>query len=167
MPDQKPMHDTFSALFGETRKRLIKGVAAGLGGKAQDAVRLSPDDEVAEYSRPTSPAAQLVLRRGGSLDEAYRANAMWANQLKQEQATIKQAGQQAGQAPEEIAAQLAQAGRTDDQILKECMAQAWELARANGQDDERTKVDYHERMLKRIAARQQRPADETLPGTEG
>jgi hypothetical protein len=173
MAEQQAPHDQFSKLFAQTRERLIKGVAVGLGGKARDAVGLSPDDEIAEYTRPTSPAALKALEMGAPIEEAYRANAMWANQLKTEQAQIRAQGQQAGMTPEQIHAQLQQAELTDDQIFKACLGQAWELARANGKDDAKATAAYHERILQRIAARQQKqkqqaqPTYETLPGEEG
>lgn len=143
------------------RQALIENAAQAFGNKPSDAVRLSPDEEIEEWLRPTSPAALRTLELGGSPEEAEQANVMWAAYLKQQQAQAKAQGA--------TSEQLQQAGLTDDLIFKQCRAQAYELARTNAHGNPKKMVEYHKNILKRIAERQQQPqmSYATMSGGEG
>lgn len=141
-----------SELFAKARQRLIEGVARELGGRASDAVKLPPDEELELYRRPTSQAAQEILARGGTLEDAEAANAQWYAGKKAAQQALSQQMQQQGAAPEQIAKQLAQEGLTDAAIYRECRLHADDLAKQNGKNDPAEEIRYHEKMSQKVAA---------------
>ena len=137
-------YDRFREFAGKARAHVIEGMAKVYGGHARDDVRLSGEEEINEWRRPSSPAALKVLEQGGTLEDAERANAMHAEYLKGQQAAARQLGWDAKK--------LAEAGLDDDGIFRQCRAQAWEMTRANGKASITEQIAYQERMEAKVAA---------------
>jgi hypothetical protein len=103
-------------------------MAAALGDRPMRGERIGPQRELELWEMPTSPAAILAAKQGGTPEEIAQANALWAQQLKQE-------------------------GATDEQILMECRKFAYERGKLHGKGDPRREFDWHQRMAERSAAK--------------
>src|SRR5688572_1917545 len=102
MSDSDTRSDRFQEFAGEYFNRLVKGTAQLYGNKPADAVTLSADEELELWERPTSPAAQRALEMGGSLEDAQRANALWAHAMRGQQQIARQQLEQQGATPDQI-----------------------------------------------------------------
>lgn len=149
MPDENRQQN-FNEFAGKYRARLIEGVAAAYGNKARDAETLSPQEELRLYRMPTSDAALRVFQMGGTLQDAERANAMMANEMKGRADQIRTAGLERGMSSDEIAALLAEQQLTDEAIFAQTRKHAYRLGKQNGHNDAAQEVDYHGRMTKRL-----------------
>lgn len=141
--------DRFKEFAGEWFEKLVQGTAQVYGGKASDAVKLSPDEELTRWLQPTSPAARRAYEIGGSDEDAEVANTFWAHGMMGEQAKIVAQMQQAGAMPNDIATALEQQGLTDDQIFAACRSVAHQLGKQNSQNSRRKEAAYHKRMAER------------------
>jgi hypothetical protein len=143
-------------------QNLVKTTAQVYGGKAVDAVKLSPDEELKLWLKPSSDAAvkvyELAARRGMPIEQAdihaQQANSLWAHGMKGQQIQIIQQAQQAGATPEQINDILKHEGLTDDQIFATCRRDAYNLGKQNGKNDPAEEVAYHQRMAEKAAAQQ-------------
>lgn len=161
MPDDETRSQKFGKIGADYRQTRIEAMAKRYGGKASEAVALSPDEELAQYRKPTSMAAQIVLQRGGSIEEAEQANALEAQHLKQQQFMMRSQLQQSGATADQMLKALTDAQLTDDLIFKQTRAMAWELAKANGKNDIVEETAYHEKMVKKL--QEHRAASQTQP----
>jgi hypothetical protein len=161
MPEDETRSQKFGKVGADYRQRLIESMADRYGGKASEAVALSPDEELAQYRKPTSMAAQIVLQRGGSIEEAEQANALEAQHLKQQQFMMRSQLQQSGATADQMLKALTDAQLTDDAIFRTTRAMAWELAKANGKNDIAEETRYHETMVKKLQEHRAKTAQPT------
>jgi len=136
----------------EYRQRLIERMAAAVGNKASDAVKLSPSEELQRYMQPTSDAAKIALQKGGSLADAEHANALSAADMKMQQQAMTDQLKQQGANPDQIFQQLQGANLTDAQIFAFHRKYADELAKTQSMSDPAKEVAYHEKMTEKVAA---------------
>lgn len=152
----------------EYRQRMIDRMVAAAGGKASDAVKLSAAEELQRYMQPTSDAAAIVFKRGGSFAEAEHANAISAADMKLQQQAMTQQMKQAGLSADDQFKQLQQANLTDDQIQQFHRKYAYELKKTNGGGDPEKEVAYDERMVAKAKAyRAGRPLVEDVTPEQG
>jgi hypothetical protein len=152
----------------EYRQRLIDQMAQSVGNKASDAVSLSHAEELQRYMQPTSDAAQIAIKNGGSLADAEHANAISAADMKLQQQALSMHLRQQGAPPDQVFAQLQQANLTDAQIYAYHLKYADELAKQASSNDPAKEAAYHARMTAKVAAyRAGRPlVEDVTPGQE-
>lgn len=144
MPDQPPAV-LKSELGVQTRQRLIELMAKLWGDKPSDAQHISAERELEMWLEPTSPAAEEVFKAGGSMETASRANAMYADWMKQQ-------------------------GATDDQIAQVTRAQAYQLGKINSRGDPGIEADWHAKMAERAQraqVAQSPPTYQDVTGQQG
>lgn len=164
MPDTSKRDDIVKQA-AEAFSGAIEGAANVWGGHASDAAALSPDEELKLYRMPTSPAARRAFELGGSLQDAERANAMWAQSQQATANQIRQAGMARGATSDQITQVLSQHNLTDEQIFAQARQHAATLAKQNGRNKPTAEVEYHERLAKRLheqrsSEQASRPADQ-------
>lgn len=152
--------DKFQKFAGEWFDRLVKGTAQMYGGKAMDAEKLSPDQELELWMKPTSPAALKALELGGTDADAEQANVLWAHAMRGQAKIIRQQMAGQGALPEQIHETLKSQGLTDEMIAAECRKHAYNLGKQNGHNDPKEEVAYHKRMAEKAAARRAAQAGE-------
>ncbi len=145
--------DAFKQFSGEYFQRLVEGTAGVYGGKARDAVRLNPDEEIELWLKPTSRAAIKALEMGGTIDDARAANTLYAHALRGEQIEMKRQLQMAGATPDQILEALSARGVTDDQIMQVTRREAYNLGKQNGQNSPKKIAEYHRKIAEKVAQR--------------
>ena len=151
--DTDTRSEKFKEFSGQFYQRLVEGVAGVYGGKAANAVGLTPDQELERWLQPTSPAAVRARELGGSPEDAEAANRLWAHAMKGEQLKIREQMLQAGAPPAAIEQALVQQGISDDAIFATCRKYAHELGRTNGHNKPKEIVAYHQKMAEKAMAR--------------
>lgn len=153
----------------EFRQRMIDRMVQAVGGRASDAVKLSPSEELQRYMQPTSDAAAIAIKNGGSLADAEHANAISAADMKLQQQALTRHLRQTGATTDQIFQQLQQANLTDAQIYTYHQKYADELAKTAGMNDPAKEADYHSKMVAKVAAyRAGRPlVEDVTSGQEG
>lgn len=150
------------------RQRLIDRMVQAVGNRASDAVKLSPDEELQRWMLPTSDAAQIALRNGGSFTDAEQANALSAQDAQQQQAGMTAQLLRQGATTDDVFKALSQAGLTDEQIFQAHRKYAYALGKSNSGGKPSKEVAYHVSMSEKAAAyRARRPEIQTLSQEQG
>lgn len=137
------LNERVNQLGADYRQKLIENMANELG-RPSNGTEIKPDKELALWLQPTSPAAQVAMKRGATPDEVEQANAMWAAEMRNQ-------------------------GYPPEQILQACRKYAFERGKVHGQGDPKKTVEWHEQMAQKANARrnlrlvQSVPADGALP----
>lgn len=138
------------------RRRLLDRMKQAVGNRASDAVKLTPDEELQRWMLPTSDAALIALKNGGTLSDAIEANTLSVNAARQQQQMLTQQMTAQGAKPDDVFKVLQQQGLTDDQIFQAHQKYAYGLGKSNSGGSPAKEADYHERMAgKAWALRQQ------------
>ncbi len=158
--------ETIGKIGVSYRQRLIDRMVQAVGNRASDAVKLSPEEELQRWMLPTSDAAMIAFKNGGSLADAEQANALSAQDAKQQQAALTTQLQQQGASPEDVYKALKQGGLTDDQILQGHRKYAHALGKSNSGGKPSREVAYHQTMSEKAAALRaaQQPTITTVGG---
>jgi hypothetical protein len=128
-PQSPETHGERVAQLGAAYKSaLLENMARLMGGRPSHAAQVDAEHELDLWLQPTSPAAQQAIQMGGTLQDAQRANAMWAQEMRN-------------------------AGATPEDIAQTTRRFAVERATAHGQGDPEKIVAYHEKMAKKAAER--------------